>query len=154
MKNLLKLVDATKKLSSEKFIERLIIDSANEHNKELIELIKGQIRVGVKGDGSRTLKYTDDGSRFNPNYYVAKVKKTTAKQMPFRNYENEGDFLGDMFAFARDISIFVGSQDEKTPFIEGEEGSELFELTEENKDEFAKFWVPTFIKKIRDEFKK
>jgi hypothetical protein len=154
MQNLLRLARVTKKLSSEKFIEELIIDSAEQHRNVLVELIKGQIRVGVKGDGSRTMKYTDDGSQFNPNYYVAKVKKTPAKQMPFRNYENEGAFLGDMFAFAKDVSIFVGSQDEKTPFIEGEEGSELFELTEENKKEFAKFWVPTFIKKIRDEFKK
>ena len=103
MQNLLSLVDTTKRLSDIKFIEQLIIDSAEEHKKELIELIKGQISVGVKGDGKRTLKYNDDGSRFNPNYYVAKVKKTPSKGMPHRNYENEGDFLDAMFSFAKDV---------------------------------------------------
>lgn len=154
MKNIKSLISTTKRLSDPKYIERLIIDAVEQHKKDLVELIKGQIRVGVKGDGSRTLKYTDDFSSYNPNYYYTKVKKTNAKGFPYRNYENEGDFLGDMFAFAKDVEILVGSNDFKTPFIEGEEGNELFELTEENKPIFAKVWVPTFIKLFKDEFKR
>lgn len=142
---------ATKRLSDPKYIERLIIDAVELHKADLINLIKGQIRVGVKGDGSRTLKYTDDGSNYNPNYYVAKVKRTAAKQMPYRNYENTGDFLGAMFANAQDTEIWVGSTDSKSSFIESEEDNELFYLTDENKPVFAKVWVPTFIKMLKNE---
>ena len=142
---------ATKRLSDAQFIERLIIEAVEIHKADLISLIKGQIRVGVKGDGSRTLKYTDDDSNYNPNYYVVKVKKTPAKQSPYRNYENEGDFLGAMFSYANNTSIFVGSNDSKSAFIEEGEDDKLFLITDENKQEFAKIWVPTFIKMLRNE---
>ena len=149
--NLETLEIATKRLSNPEYIDRLIIDAVNIHKADLINLIKGQIRVGVKGDGSRTLKYVDDNSAFSPNYYVAKIKRTPAKQSPYRNYENEGDFLGAMFANAKDTEIFVGSTDGKSSFIEDEEDNILFKLTDENKPEFAKIWLPTFAKLLRNE---
>lgn len=149
--NLETLEIATKKLSDPEYIYRLVIDAVEIHKADLINLIKGQIRVGVKGDGSRTLKYVDDNSAFNPSYYVAKVKRTSAKQMPYRNYENEGDFLGAMFALAKDTDIYVGSTDSKSASIEEQEDGELFGLADENKPEFAKIWVPTFIKLLRND---
>ena len=145
---------ALKRLNSPDFIDRLIIDAVEIHKADLISLIKGQISVGVKGDGSRTLKYVDDGSSYNPNYYVAKVKRTPAKQMPYRNYENTGDFLGSMFADAKDTEIFVGSDDDKSQFIENGENNILFKLTDENKPEFAKIWIPTFVKLMKNEIYK
>jgi len=152
---------ALKRLNSPDFIDRLIIDAVEIHKADLINLIKGQISVGVKGDGSRTLKYVDDGSSYNPNYYVAKVKRTPAKQMPYRNYENTGNFLREVDAIAKDTSIFissdatfVGSNENINTVVEELEGNEFFGLTDENKPEFAKIWIPTFVKLMKNEIYK
>lgn len=152
--DLTRFAQSVKKMSDPKFIERLIIDSVDENSEFLIDLIKGQIRYGVKGDGSRTLKYIEDESKFNPSKYYVKIKETPSKGFPYRNYENTGAFLNDMFAYSTDLDIYVGSENEKTSDIEGDEGPELFKLADENKPEFAKEWVPTFINKIRNELTK
>lgn len=146
------LAKAADKLSNPKFLEDMLLEAAAQHTKELKKLIRGQISVGVKGDGSNTMKYVDDGTRFNPNYYVAKIKLTPSKRMPFRNYEHTGEFLDDMFAVETNTSILIGSDNEKTPIIEGEEGNELFELTDENKPVFLNIILPTFLKMMKDEF--
>lgn len=143
---------ATQRLSNPENLIRLVVDAADKHKREITDLIKGQISVGVRGDGKRTLKYTDDGSRYNPSYYVAKVKKKAAKQMPYRNYENNGDFIGDMFTLAKDTQIFVGSYDSKSSFIEAEEDNELFQITDENVPEFWRIIGGTFIKLLTNEF--
>ena len=145
------IIISTKKLSDENFLYELVVEAVEVHKMELISIVKNQIRNGVKGDGSRTAVYTNDKTSYSTNYYVAKVKKKKAPQMPHRNYENEGDFLGSMFAFANGIDMWIGSDDEKNRYIEGEEGEELFKLTDENIVEFASIWKPTFINLIYNE---
>lgn len=145
------LYKATARLSNAVNLERLVVDAAEKHKREITDLIRAQISLGVRGDGKRTMKYKDDNTDYSPSYYVAKVKQTPAKQMPYRNYENTGDFVNEMFTLTKDTQIFVGSYDEKARFIEEQEDNQLFQITDEKVPEFWRIIRDTFINLLKNE---
>lgn len=119
---------------------------ANEDEKSLVSLNQEQLLKGQKSDGSRTEKYKDDGSAYNPNYYFAKAKKGGGDANPFRDYFNSGEFFSEMFAKSENGLVYFGSNDSKTRFLDAVEGVEMFGLTEDNK---VQIWNKN-INKIRD----
>jgi len=146
-----KLISNAQRLSNPDEIARLAVEALDSEQALIVSTMQKQISSGTKGDGKRTKEYVKDNTSYNPNYYVAKLKKTKSKAMPYRNYLNEGDFQGDMFANGNNTSLFIGSFDEKSQAIEKEEGEEIFIPTDKNMSVVWKKARPKFDKIFKNE---
>ena len=146
-----KLIANSERLSDPDEIARLMVEVLDSEQALIVSTMQEQISAGEKGDGKRTKEYVKDSTSSNPNYYVANLKKTPSKAMPHRNYFNEGDFQGDMFARGNNTSMFIGSFDDKSPRIEKEEGEEIFKPNEKNAQKIWSKSRPKFDKLLKNE---
>lgn len=137
------------KLSPLQDITWLLNQVIRETEENLLNLVKSQLEVGTRGDGS-TL----------PDYllisYADFKKNIVGSIAPFLtpDLKVEGDFYDGFYAQPDLFGITIGSTDWKEAKLEGKYGQEIFRLTKENLRFYSiEIVLPRLLKLIRQHLK-
>jgi hypothetical protein len=108
-------------------IDQLLNQVIRDTEDILLNLVKSQLEVGLRGDGSPMPDYISIT-------YADFKKNIVGSLAPFltTDLKLEGDFYGGFYAQPDLFGITIGSTDWKEAKLEGKYGSEIFILTKEN----------------------
>lgn len=116
-------------------LAEIVNDEVAKDESTAISINQDQLLRGEKSDGKKTKKYKKDKTKFNPSYYFAVKKEGGGNAFPNRDYFNKGEMFGDMFVERVNKGVAFSSTDEKTRFLEKEEGVEMFGLNDKGAEE-------------------
>jgi len=136
------LLKATNRLSDSKEIERLIIEAAKPYEAEMIDLNTSQLSDGKLSTNKKVTP------KYSPEYAKFKGFKTPDLHL-------EGDFYAGFNIEFKEKSMIFDSNDDKTPKLETRYSSDIFGLTDKNKQEAVEEYIADdFIKLIANELTK
>lgn len=125
-------------------ITDIVVEVAVSHDAELADLNLSQLEKGYLSTGERTKEYESDD-------YKNLKRSMGAQSLPYADLKFEGNFHGGWkVENINNNSIEFDSMDEKTPDLEDKYSSDIFGLTEDNKNEAADIIIddPDLIKKV------
>jgi hypothetical protein len=133
------LYNKLKKLDFEKMCAEAVI----ENEAHIIDLNTGQLFQGERSDGSML-----------PDYSFVSVNFYNKPKGPIKLYDTGAFYSGFRLASKSgkaEFPMYVISTDEKSDELKSKYGSEIFGLTEENEEGFARIYLlPTIGKKLRN----
>ena len=125
-------------------LPRLILESLNEVEADVIRLNQAQLREGKRSDGKILGRYresTKKAKRNNPN------RKLTGDLISLLDY---GDFWQGFFFKAENGKLVFGSEDDKTDLLIKQWGETIFGLGKDSYAELTRIVSPVLVKKIKD----
>lgn len=137
------LLKATNRLSDPKEIERLIIEAAEPFEAEMVDLNTSQLEESTLSTGKKV----------TPKYASKEYADYKGKANP--DLKLEGDFYAGFNIEFKDTFMLFDSNDEKANRLEDKYSSDIYGLTDKNKQEAVNEHIADeFIKKIEDELTK
>ena len=127
----------------------LLDEAILETQKDLINLVQSQLKVGKSGTG----EYLQD---YRLQSYADFKKNIVGSLAPYftPDLKVEGDFYEGFFVQTNLLGIEVYSSDWKASKLESKYGNGIFNLTEENLDKYARETIlPLLMEKIRKHLK-
>lgn len=137
------------RLSSLQDLTLVLNQAIRETEDILLNLVKSQLEIGIRGDGSALQDY------FSISYADFK-KNIVGSLAPFLtpDLKLEGDFYDGFYAQPDLFGITIGSTDWKEAKLEGKYGQEIFILTKENLKYYSvEIILPRLLELIRQHLK-
>lgn len=106
---------------------KLFLEAATELSELALDLNRQQLLAeGVDSEGKKIGEYAES---------TKKRKRAKGQETSFITLYDEGNFQGRMFLDTKQIPIFIGSKDKKTPILKKKHGPVLG-LTQPNQEGF------------------
>ena len=136
----------TAKFSNPKNIEAVIVSAASEHETEIIALNHSQLKKGELSNGESTQEYA------SISYMNYKGSKGSIS-LPNADLYDEGKFYNGWKIDFKSTEFVFDSSDKKRDDLVFKYGIELFGLTQDSKGKASRIIAPTFVNKMRNEYK-
>lgn len=126
-------------------LNKLLDESIFQTQEQLLDLVRSQLEVGVKGTGEALDDYASQS-------YADFKKNVVGSIAPYftPDLKLTGSFYSEFFITTNQLVIDIDSKDYKANALEKKYGNSIFNLTKENLDKYARDVIyPVLMPKIR-----